>query len=69
MIVEIPDELLIVFKNGDWLKRRYYDGSEWWRYEETPKAKNIKIELITNLTDVDLGYGDEKNKSGYKVVE
>lgn len=28
--VEIASDLIIVFKDGSWLERGEYDGSEWW---------------------------------------
>ena len=27
----------IWFEGGDWLSRGEYDGSEWWKYNTTPK--------------------------------
>lgn len=27
---------VIVFKNGTWMERREYDGSEWWEYYRVP---------------------------------
>lgn len=34
---EINLGLMIVFKNGAWLERHEYDGSEWWEFKSTPK--------------------------------
>ena len=28
----------ITFKDGTWLERGEYDGSEWWEYKTTPKG-------------------------------
>lgn len=36
-IQEINKELVIVFKDGSWLERAEYDGSEWWEYKTTPQ--------------------------------
>lgn len=38
-------ELKIVFKDGTWLERHEYDGSEWWEYKSTP----IKPVIIGNI--------------------
>jgi len=27
----------VVFKDGTWMERREYDGSEWWEYKSCPK--------------------------------
>ena len=27
----------VIFKDGSWLERGEYDGSEWWEYKRTPK--------------------------------
>ena len=37
---EISTNSVIVFKDGSWLERGEYDGSEWWEYKETPKRKD-----------------------------
>lgn len=33
---EIASDLVIVFKDGTWLSRAEYDGSEWWHYNIAP---------------------------------
>jgi len=35
--INIPRDLVVVFKNGSWLKRDEYDGEEWWKYILPPK--------------------------------
>ena len=30
------EDIVIIFKNGTWLERHEYDGSEWWEYKKTP---------------------------------
>ena len=35
--VEVAVDLVIVFKDGTWLEREEYDGSEWWSYKRTPQ--------------------------------
>jgi len=35
----------IWMKNGDWLERGEYDGSEWWEYKTCPEIPN---ELLKN---------------------
>ena len=34
---EVASDLVIVFKDGTWLERAEYDGSEWWEYKQLPK--------------------------------
>jgi len=31
----------IVFKDGSWLERTEYDGSESWKYKRTPTVKEV----------------------------
>ena len=31
----------IVFKDGTWLERHEYDGSEWWEYKKLPKEEEL----------------------------
>lgn len=33
---EVAQDLMIVLKDGSWLQRRDYDGSEWWEFNDTP---------------------------------
>ena len=32
---------VVVFKDGSWLERGEYDGSEWWEYKKTPTKEDI----------------------------
>ena len=32
----------IVYKDGTWLSREEYDGSEWWQYNSTPLEPEYK---------------------------
>lgn len=43
-IQEIANLLTIVFKDGNFLERDEYDGSEGWRYVEVPKV-NEKVDI------------------------
>jgi hypothetical protein len=36
----------VVFKDGTWLSRAEYDGSEWWEYNKTPTYETINKEFI-----------------------
>jgi hypothetical protein len=36
----------VVFKDGTWLSRSEYDGSEWWEYNTTPTYEMINKEFI-----------------------
>ncbi len=33
---EVMESLVIVFKDGSWMSRGEYDGSEWWIINELP---------------------------------
>lgn len=33
---KVATDLIILFKDGTWMERREYDGSEWWRYVTPP---------------------------------
>lgn len=43
--VEIPQDLLIVMKDGSWFSREEYDGSEWWQYNIIPFKPTISMHL------------------------
>lgn len=32
----VMTDLVILFKDGTWLERGEYDGSEWWEYKRAP---------------------------------
>lgn len=42
---EMPRDLLIVMKDGNWFERGEYDGSEWWRLVRVPARSNITNHL------------------------
>jgi hypothetical protein len=42
---EIARDLVIVFKDGSFLERREYDGSEWWAFNCTPKKPNFSLKF------------------------
>ena len=44
-------DLVVVFKDGSWLERQEYDGSEWWRYKATPVAKSSAETLSTPFVE------------------
>lgn len=31
---EVATDLIIVFRDGSWMERGEYDGSEWWEFRE-----------------------------------
>jgi len=33
---EVAEDLVILLKDGSWLSRAEYDGSEWWRFNKRP---------------------------------
>jgi len=51
---EIAPDLVIVFKDGTWLERHEYDGSEWWEYKETPQRQKE----ATPFTKIKSDYSD-----------
>jgi len=53
---EVASNLVIVFKDGTWLSRGEYDGSEWWNVHRLPKKKD-DAKPVTNVMNID--YGDE----------
>ncbi len=53
---EVASNLVILFKDGTWLSRGEYDGSEWWDYNVAPK-KSPNARPVTNVMNVD--YNDE----------
>ena len=40
---EVASDLVVVFKDGNWLARAEYDGSEWWQYYSLPQKPVKKI--------------------------
>lgn len=36
---EVYEALVIVFKDGGWMERGEYDGSEWWEFKKTPNIR------------------------------
>lgn len=48
---EVAIDLVICFKDGSWLSRAEYDGSEWWKYNEFPQKPLIKFEGSVKLAD------------------
>lgn len=35
---EVATDLVILFRDGSWLTRGEYDGSEWWNFHRTPQV-------------------------------
>ena len=56
---EIRRDLKIVLKNGDFIIRREYDGSEWFEYMESPKTD---VELEDLLDSEYLDYYNRESK-------
>ena len=40
------NQLQIVFKDGTWLERAEYDGSEWWEYKAVKLRPVGRVEVI-----------------------
>lgn len=45
---EINEDLIVVFKDGSWLERHEYDGSEWWEYKKTPEQTKYPSRMTRN---------------------
>lgn len=43
---EIALDLVIVFKDGTWLSRDSYDGSEWFRYNVCPQKPPVQSKPV-----------------------
>lgn len=48
---EIPFDLVVMLKDGTWLERDEYDGSEWWNYIKRPLEPSTVIGNVNQLTD------------------
>jgi hypothetical protein len=70
---EIPADLIVVFKDGSFLERYEYDGSEYWVHKEIPQRpssvrnvtgsleiKDYKYKLIENIGGLDQQPDDER---------
>lgn len=45
---EVAEDFKIVFKDGSWMERAEYDGSEWWNYKCCPK-RPLRIVPVNNF--------------------
>jgi len=52
----------IVFKDGSWLERSEYDGSEDWVYKTTPKRDRVLQKLIDQRSIKEYREAIEENK-------
>ena len=43
--IDIDTSIVIVFKDGSWLERSYYDGAEWWDYKKCPSFKEMSNDV------------------------
>ena len=51
--VKVNNSLKIVFFDGSWLEREYYDGAEWWAFRQLP----VFISLMKDETiDLSMEY-------------
>jgi len=39
--VEVATDLIILFRDGTWLERDEYDGSEWWVHRVPPEPMSL----------------------------
>ena len=42
-MAEVAEDLVIVFKDGSWMERFEYDGSEGWTLKHVPRNPGIEI--------------------------
>ena len=47
--IEIDTSIVIVFKDGSWFERSYYDGAEWWDYKKCPSFKEMSNDVDIHL--------------------
>ena len=40
-LVEIPTDLIIMMKDGNYFERRQYDGAEWWHLVRFPHRPQV----------------------------
>jgi len=65
---KVATDLIILFRDGTWMERKEYDGSEWWSYVTPPDFRRSlwdfpkKIESLRGsgfLSHIH-GYGDDE---------
>ena len=47
--IDVDTSIVIVFKDGSWLERSYYDGAEWWDYKKCPSFKGMSNDFDIHL--------------------
>lgn len=47
----VAEDLIVLLKDGNWLERGEYDGSEWWqlRKPQKPPKKVVKVKYLAAL--------------------
>ena len=58
---EVVSDLVIVFKDGRWMSRGEYDGSEWWDMNSKPRSTGIKKKIKTLFTHDSENWGSSIN--------
>lgn len=66
---KIVSDLIIAFKDGTWLEREEYDGSEWWSfmlYPDKPARANVNVERsdFVNVT-----YEDYRGRDQHDIIQ
>lgn len=59
---EVYEGAKIVFKDGSWLERREYDGSEWWHYCK-PIEVDVKTVPLNDNMSIMTEWHDEKEEN------
>lgn len=57
---EVAMDLIVVLRDGSWLERKEYDGSEWWEFKSEhvmpEKEWNGSVALTVNQVDGPVGW-------------
>lgn len=48
---QVALDLVMVFKDGSWLERGEYDGSEWWQLKKVPKQQASPKKITRVFSD------------------
>ena len=64
-IQKVATDLIILFRDGTWLERKEYDGSEWWSYVTPPDFNSLfdipnEIESLQGRGYLSHIHGDEE---------
>lgn len=52
---------IVLFKDGSWLERGEYDGTEWWNYRKQPSVAELDKWVKENQNDIQVDFFWENN--------